>query len=58
MPMGSPFGPLNDSYSPPTEALRHFTNRVTELEAFGRALAIPCRRSCFTAWVAPARHGS
>lgn len=41
MPMGSPFGPLNDSYSTPSEELRHFTNRVRELEAFGRALSIP-----------------
>lgn len=36
-----PFAPLDDSYSPPSEELRHFTNRVRELEAFGRALAIP-----------------
>lgn len=33
--------PLDESYTPPSEEPRHFTNRVSELEAFNRALALP-----------------
>ena len=36
-----PFAPLDENLSPPSQELRHFTNRVSELEAFRRALAIP-----------------